>query len=153
MYNKVFGIGLNRTGTTSLSMALEILGLRSRHYCSCTCNYPSTSIEDIPSLDAVVDSELKYSYDMLDLMFPNSRFILTVRDKDDWKESASKFGVEDDYEDHLQKVIKYFELAGKDRLLMIDICAGEGWEKLCGFLGKSVPSQIFPNVSRSSSHA
>ena len=149
MYNKVFGIGLNRTGTTSLSMALEILGMKSRHYCSCTCDYDSTSVEDIQNLDAVVDSDLKYSYDMLDLMFPDSRFILTVRDLDDWQRSAGKFGLDDNYGKHINNVIKYFDLAGSEKLLMIDVCGGEGCDKLCNFLGKEIPSQPFPHISRS----
>jgi len=149
MYNKVFGVGLNRTGTTSLSMALEILGMKCRHYCSCTCDYDSTSVEDIQNLDAVVDSDLKYSYDMLDLMFPDSRFILTVRDVDDWQTSADKFGLDDNYEKHINNVVKYFDLAGSEKLLMIDVCGGEGWDKLCNFLGKEIPSQPFPHISRS----
>lgn len=148
MYNKVFGIGLNRTGTTSLSMALEFLGLRSRHYCSCTCDYDSTSVEDIKNLDAVVDSELKYQYATLDILFPNSKFILTVRDKDEWKKSVLRCGLEDDYDEHIDAVSKYFNSSSSDKLLIIDICGGEGWEELCVFLGKPIPSQQFPHISR-----
>jgi hypothetical protein len=31
-FNKVFNIGLNRAGTTSLSAALDLLGVRTIHY-------------------------------------------------------------------------------------------------------------------------
>ncbi|HEV8715109.1 MAG TPA: sulfotransferase [Candidatus Binatia bacterium] len=32
--SKIFGLGLSRTGTTSLTEALEILGFSTIHYCS-----------------------------------------------------------------------------------------------------------------------
>lgn len=35
-----------------------------------------------------------------------------------------------------------------DRLLIMDIAAGDGWEKLCPFLGISVPSVPFPYTNR-----
>src|SRR5262245_60652711 len=35
------------------------------------------------------------------------------------------------------------------RLLVMDITAGEGWEKLCPFLDMPMPSRPFPNVNKS----
>ena len=32
-----------------------------------------------------------------------------------------------------------------DRLLVMDIIAGDGWDKLCPFLGKPVPEAAFPH--------
>jgi hypothetical protein len=37
----------------------------------------------------------------------------------------------------------------QDRLLVIDICAREGWETLCPFVGKPIPDAPFPHVNRS----
>lgn len=36
-----------------------------------------------------------------------------------------------------------------ERLLVMDICAGEGWEKLCPFLGTSIPNVRFPHTNKS----
>ena len=33
-------------------------------------------------------------------------------------------------------------------LLVMDICAGEGWDKLCSFLGAPIPSTPFPNTNK-----
>jgi hypothetical protein len=32
-----------------------------------------------------------------------------------------------------------------DDLLVMNICAGEGWEKLCPFLGLAIPKVKFPH--------
>lgn len=49
------------------------------------------------------------------------------------------------YTKHLKKVLNYFK--GRERdLLVIDICGGEGWEKLCPFFNKSIPNQVFPKL-------
>lgn len=36
-----------------------------------------------------------------------------------------------------------------ERLLVLDVSAGEGWSKLCPFLGVSTPVNPFPHVNRS----
>lgn len=46
-----------------------------------------------------------------------------------------------------KEVYDYFNSNYTDfdsKLLVLDICAGEGWEKLCHFLGKEVVDQPFP---------
>ena len=48
------------------------------------------------------------------------------------------------YDNHLRNVKYYFKDRKRD-LLIIDICGGEGWEKLCQFLGKDIPEASFPN--------
>lgn len=35
-----------------------------------------------------------------------------------------------------------------ERLLVMDVCAGEGWEKLCPFLGVNIPNTPFPHANR-----
>jgi hypothetical protein len=35
-----------------------------------------------------------------------------------------------------------------DRLLVMNIVGGDGWEKLCPFLGMSIPSEPFPHENR-----
>jgi len=46
------------------------------------------------------------------------------------------------YQRHNQEVIDYFK--GRDSLLVLNIEKGDGWGKLCKFLGRSIPDQPFP---------
>jgi hypothetical protein len=50
------------------------------------------------------------------------------------------------YDSHVESVRKYFKKRKKD-FLEIDICNGEGWEKLCKFLGCEIPNQPFPRAN------
>ena len=49
------------------------------------------------------------------------------------------------YDRHIQAVLSYFKDRPND-LLVINITEGEGWEKLCPFLSKPIPSTAFPNI-------
>jgi hypothetical protein len=46
---------------------------------------------------------------------------------------------------HYKNVLEYFKNRPDD-LLIIDICAGQGWEKLCPFLDKPLPQYPFPEI-------
>jgi len=147
-YNKVFGIGLNRTGTTSLSVALNILGINTRHYCSITSKTKNIEVNDIYALGGAVDSTFRHTYPLLDITFPHSKFILTIRDKKQWGISVSSFNTHEhiEYDTYIKQVTCYFK--DKDNLLMLNICDGEGWEKLCPFLDISIPDAPFPNINK-----
>jgi GT2 family glycosyltransferase/glycosyltransferase involved in cell wall biosynthesis len=91
---RVFGIGLNKTGTTSLHQALRVLGYDSLHWggpalrrfieTSLAEGAPLLSRLD-PHLDAFSDIQvLSEHYELLDTQYPGSRFVLTVRPLDDW---------------------------------------------------------------------
>lgn len=98
---KVFCIGLNKTGTTSLKKAMQGLGYVSgdqskaekliyawaeRDFKKIT-NYCFTAqfFQDIPF-------SLPYTYVILDQTFPRSKFILTIRDTpDEWYRSLTSF--------------------------------------------------------------
>jgi hypothetical protein len=95
----VFGIGLNKTGTTSLHAALEALGYRSLHYGEPGSTEAVTRAvrEGQPLLtylgdhDAFSDIQsLAVRFDQLDAQYPGSRFILTTRDLDDWIDSRRR---------------------------------------------------------------
>ncbi len=171
---KVFGIGLSRTGTMSLHYALIILGYRS-HFVFDGEEY---LIEELSEFDAFTHTPLASIYQDLDQRFPNSKFILTVRkDRESWLNSCENqmnllgkktvalrkvlrrtYGTEIfdrdkyniAYERHYDDVIKYFS-ERKNDLLILDICAGDGFEKLCPFLGKQIPRQSFPQKNSISS--
>jgi hypothetical protein len=95
--HKVFGLGLSRTGTTTLTQCLRILGYRVKHY------YPSRvfakpehvesnligSYGFFHSRQAFTDFPTPLIYPLLDRQFPGSRFILTVRDSGEWLASLA----------------------------------------------------------------
>ncbi|NOT57152.1 MAG: hypothetical protein HOP18_21330 [Deltaproteobacteria bacterium] len=166
---KVFGIGLSRTGTTSLSEALGILGFSAVHY-------PAT-MRDIATHDAAADLPVADTFELLDTTFPGSKFIYTVRERTRWLESCRRhwtrkqgnklsalhrefrervYGTIDfspalfahAYDRHERRVMKYFAARPQD-LLVLDICGGHAnWETLCAFLAVPVPLTPFPNSNR-----
>jgi hypothetical protein len=96
----VFGIGLNKTGTSSLHRALTLLGYRSQHWGGPEARAlvrramaegkPLLHYLD-PELEAVCDlEEVTYSFELADAAYPNARFILTVRDLDSWVDSRRR---------------------------------------------------------------
>jgi len=173
----IFGIGLSKTGTTSLFAALARLGYRSGTY----RHMRILGIEDwiagdftldhLSGFDALTDLPLATYYLQLDRRYPSSKFILTVRAIDSWLESArvhfsrppaSSFGRDlrlatygvtgfnrdrfrTVYESHVEGVCRHFRTRPAD-LLVLDIVAGDGWEKLCRFLDRPIPDEPFPNV-------
>ncbi len=181
---KVFGIGMPKTGTTSLNAALEILGIRSLHFPN-----DDTTVSELKAgkyklsvldkYDALTDVPIPAIFAQLDQAFPNSKFILTVREMDSWLESCRKadfnqpnrlprpggtreyyrallYGTvkynEDRFrwvhETHLKTVGEYFSGERAVRLLVMDFAAGDGWNKLCPFLGKDFPEEYFPHKNK-----
>jgi hypothetical protein len=92
---KVFGIGLSRTGTKSLTSALFALGVNVVHYPDDETtlrelvegNYNFSLLQ---KYDGITDITVSAFYPQLDKLFPGSKFILTVREKDTWLESMEK---------------------------------------------------------------
>ncbi len=86
---KVFGIGLSRTGTTSLSMALDALGIDSAHW-----ENPFTreilSDVDFPLFGACTDISVAHVFETLYWAYPNARFIMTTRPLEPWLASMRK---------------------------------------------------------------
>lgn len=82
---KVFGIGLTRTATTSLAVALDKLGYKTAHW---RVGGKVTDLEDFYRFDAVTDTPCACRFEQLYRSFPNSKFILTERDIDAWESSV-----------------------------------------------------------------
>ena len=184
---KVFGLGLSRTGTRSLTSALQMLGFDTSHYPIDEDTYIelSNAQYDLTLLrfyDGLTDITTVPFYAQFDKHYPGSKFILTVRDKEDWLGSCARHwynrpafkDVEDPdeevhlrmrqflraavygcynfdpdrfshvYDRHVRQVMEYFQ-DRPDDLLTIDICSGEGFEKLAGFLDRPVPAEPFPH--------
>ncbi len=176
---KIFGIGLSKTGTSSLARALEILGYRVKDYPGIE-RYVPGDVNCIDPLlleryDALTDTPIPSFYRELDLAYPGSKFILTVRERESWLKSCQKqfteklaakqneahnrlfldlygttvFNAEKfsaGYDRFVAGVMEYFRDRPQD-LLILDIAGGEGWEKLCSFLGKPIPDIPFPKAN------
>lgn len=97
---KVFCIGFQKTGTSSLRDALSKLGYRvtgvfgkDMTLADLRQNYVARGLELAAQYDAVEDMPWPLMFRELDTAFPGSRFILTVRDTDRWYRSiANHFG-------------------------------------------------------------
>jgi Sulfotransferase domain len=91
---RVFGLGLSRTGTTSLTEALNLLGFRARHYPSLHyflgCQI-SLKERELQEYDALTDISVIPFYKQLDKRFPGAKFILTERSVDEWLDSCKRF--------------------------------------------------------------
>ncbi len=161
---KLFGIGLSKTGTTSLTEAFEGLGYRSEHFIA--------DLDRIRYLGGATDVQIARAYRELDRRYPGSRFILTVRDETAWLDSArrhfqalgggSRVKLRSDLygastfdartfrrglRRHHEGVRRHFAQRPDD-LLELDICGGQGWPELCAFLGVPIPTVPWPHLNR-----
>ena len=185
MDQKIFGIGLSKTGTTSLTHALRMMGYRAIHYPFNILKYQNGELalnaDRLNRYDACTDSPIARFFRELVEYFPGSKFILSQREMNAWLASCEHHHVwpgeyaekvslgknpivrrllklhkdlygsvsfnreafARSYVEHEQAVLDYFKDRPQD-LLQIDICAGEGWEKLCPFLDQDVPDHHFP---------
>lgn len=97
---KVFCVGRNKTGTTSLTKAMAHLGyvvgdqhsgeklirawgMRDFSRIASYCKF-GQFFQDIPF-------SLPYTFQAVDMFFPGSKFILTIRDAESWYNSMVKF--------------------------------------------------------------
>lgn len=175
----VIGVGFQKTGTSTLREALKILGYRVKDTTRRALipilrgNYKKI-VRMLKNYDAVEDTPWYIIYKELDELFPNSKFILTIRDEESWYKSVKnhigdlrtahhqwiygrgKALPKDDkantlkvYNDHNREVIEYFKNRPDD-LLIIDFTRGEKWEKICKFLGREVPDDPFPHYNKTS---
>lgn len=86
MGSKVICLGLSRSGTSSLHHILSELGLESVHYCDFLLS-DSPDWQKCEEFDALGDTPIPCLYKELDERFPNSKFILTIREKGQWLDS------------------------------------------------------------------
>ena len=176
---RVFAVGLSKTGTSSLTEALRILGYRTNHFpiemVDLRKGRLRLRLDVAAAYECLTDTPVSLFYRQLDLSFPGSKFILTTRGIDGWLNSCKphfakpSWGRKIDqlhmelygcrvferssfsraFERHVSGVFQYFEDRPED-LLVLDIGKGEGWEELCHFLNAPVPDIPFPWVNRTS---
>ena len=116
---RIFGIGLSRTGTTSLMRALEHVGYRTIHYPhdSVTLAELSSSVYRLSVLEeyeAVTDITVSPYYAQFDKIYPGSKFVLTVREIESWLASM---------EAHFERLGPHLERHSEMRPFTEFICA------------------------------
>lgn len=182
---KVFCIGLHKTGTVSLEKALQRLGFKTRHGYVKHSNMIKTAMhkglkplqllhdkigfndsEDTAYLDlyAIRDHFVK-----MDEEYPGSKFILTIRDMNQWVESVKKQIIKRPnspyfhhyyfqselqwvyfHNMHIKTVLAFFDVYEKrDQLLIMNIANGDGYEVLCKFLDREIINEPFPHENKS----
>lgn len=177
MDNKVFCIGMFKTGTTSLGRAFDVLGYRTMHgpwwpkdrmivddwyeKAEEWSKYDDIIKQQTTNFNAFEDYPWMFCYEKCNQWYPKAKFILTLRDYQKVAESEVRWwrknGVSEEkipkvekfmdrYETHKNNVLTYFK--DKDNLLQLNITEGDGWEKLCNFLDKDIPSSPFPHLNR-----
>jgi hypothetical protein len=177
---KVFGIGWAKTGTTTLGECFKILGFSHlSQRLDLVSNYYKKDMNEIFKLvnnfDSFEDFPWNIMYKELDEKYPNSKFILTKRNSEDWMRSytnmvkneknspseerkllygeASVFGNEEKflkrYLKHNKEILDYFKNRDND-LLIVDWSKGDGWKEICNFLDKDTPNKKFPHANKGS---
>ena len=174
---KIFCIGFHKTGTTSLGKALSILGLKVKgpfgvHNQTIRNNAFEQALKFIKYYDAFQDNPWPLLYKQLDDAFPQSQFILTLRNPELWYKSALKhFGNQETemrkwiygkgsplnnqelykntFTQHNNEVLKYFRKREGD-LLILDLDQNFNWEVICNFLEcPEIPRVPFPHKNKS----
>ena len=131
---KIIGIGLPKTGTTTLGSCLKRLGYKHRSYdmnlaAQVSRNELTNTLTEVEKYESFEDWPWFLIYEELDQKFPNSKFVLTLRkdtetylsclrrhhtrqglrnrdfDKPDWWDDV--FGIEPDRWDYQQSAERY----------------------------------------------
>ncbi|MFO1395132.1 MAG: sulfotransferase [Steroidobacteraceae bacterium] len=187
---KIFGIGFYKTGTTTLFEALRMLGYDAVNG-DTPGSYPgaddgATLIRRIDAgdyrlptfemFDAFTDNPYFRIWREIYAMFPDARYILTVRDEGPWIASCTRFFHNrrvrpmrlwmfgphadpsrndesrqawlDAYRRHNHAVREFFA-SRPHQFLEFDPTAGPAWESLCAFLDAPVPSLPWPHANPS----
>jgi len=169
--NKIIGIGMSKTGTSTLAACLNILNIGSHKSFDrklkesvLTHNNIEQALQVADNYKSFEDAPWYHLYKEMDQRFPNSKFILTVR-KDSYSHAKSSWfhGVQagrqsgEPTEEYLQSKIKIYENHNnaikdyfKNRpndLLVLCWENGDGWTELCDFLDIIPPHVPFPHAN------
>lgn len=168
--SKVFGLGLSRTGTKTLSKVLRP-HLNIIHY-------PTKNHLRYLKSDGACDISVIPQYKTLEEKFEDVKFVLTVREIEDWVLSVTnyfefkrQFGLtptgwqtdirkkvygeifptpeqlREAYINHYNDVTQHFK-GREDKLLILNIVGGDSPEKLFSFLGLENPPIEFPKTNQ-----
>lgn len=174
---KIFGIGWPKTGTSTLRRCFIIMGYTHKGYTESLFENLDQAVRVARQFDTFQDLPWYLYYKELDQIFPESKFVLTIRDSTRWLKSYRNmlakqdpvrrmaldkvrrkiYGlpfphVEDEqlierYERHNFDVVNYFAGRSKD-LLLVNWEQSDNWKVLCDFLEKPIPSRPFPHENK-----
>jgi hypothetical protein len=143
-YRKVFAIGWNKTGTSSIHALFRSFGMvalhkrRWRQTWRPFVHFPYQAFSDGPAI----------RFDRLDRRFPRSRFILNVRDLDEWLDSRMEHRILKGHrpsvseirgwvlqrDRHHRRVVDHFKDRADDLLIVNFIREAGAAERIAEFL-------------------
>ena len=174
MKQKVFVIGFQKTGTTSLEHALQLMGYRvfggdknlmKFDNKNDLKNYIQNTLEN---WDAVQDMPWPLFYQELYELYPDAKFILTIRDSKKWIRSVVTYfasiriplhqkiyqvpcaeGYEsrylEVYERMNSEILAFFK--NKPNFLVMEVGVNFDYPTLCNFLHiETIPEDAFPHA-------
>lgn len=174
---KIIGVGLNKTGTTTLGTCFKHWGFKhSKLHSDAFGLYCAGRIDDVLKIaegfDSFEDWPWPLVYERMDRAFPNSKFILTTRlDAETWFTSLCQHADRTGptkyrkhiyghampqahreehirfYEKHNAAVRKYFQ-SRPGQLLEVCWERGDGWRELSEFLNLPQPHVPFPHANQ-----
>jgi hypothetical protein len=172
MKSKVICVGLPRTGTTSLGVSMRYLGYNHLSYKKENNTLfkngeISSLMEIVSNYDSFDDSPWPYLFKQIDNLYPDSKYILTIRKTPDiWFKSicnlADILGPQHSYPynekdkeiarylKHNGDVQKYFKHA-PNKLITLCWENGDGWKEICSFLNHPIPDIPFPYAHKTPS--
>lgn len=165
---KVFCIGYNKTGTTTIGKSLEMLGYRNSSFNKKVWRkyYKKNRIDKVVEYTARFDSfdDLPWLKEdmipLLDREFPNSKFIYLTRDEESWQQSLRNWKLKttgappdltvelEAFREHRKFVLEYFDGRPADDFIVLDVRDKSGFKKLANFLGKRTNRESFPHFNR-----
>jgi hypothetical protein len=185
MSKKIFGVGFHKTGTTSFADLMTKLSYKTCHgggelrghlgNKKVKLDLQTGNYKDIigfaKNYEFLNDTPWFYLYKELDELYPESKFILVVRDEQEWISSCSRYfkktstpfriwiygegspvGNEEiylkKYRQHNMEVIAYFKKRPND-LLVLNLSDAGFNEKLAKFIGVASTTLELPHLNRS----
>ena len=175
---KVFGIGMFKTGTTSLGRALDILGYNTLHGPWGTkrpdmlhdawyerpdewSKYWDTIKLVTTKYDAFQDYPWMFCFEKCYEWYPDAKFVLTARDAmavadsdaNMWNTPIEKLKEDGTYQRFIDRYNSQYTRAveffrDKENFLILRIADGEGWDELCPFLECDKPNIPFPHTHK-----
>jgi hypothetical protein len=156
---RVLCVGYVKTGTSSFGNAMRVLGFS--HY-----GYDPDFKESLEGGDLKACLRWASHFNSLDDLpwstpkfitafcrhFPGSFYVMLERDEQEWLQSYFRFFGTFCSEDEALANLRTHQsqvheiLSGESHVLRMNICAGDGYEKLCPFLGIPIPDKPFPWV-------
>lgn len=177
---KIVGVGLGKTGTSTLGAACRLLGFSHKThdpklFDELHRGNKLACMDEVSRFESFDDFPWNLLYRDIDRRYPGSLFILTVRqDPETWYRSLcahwertgdslakqhaygypSPLGQREHhialYERHNAEVAEWFA----DRpAQLLTVCweSGHGWKELCEFLSRPLPNRAFPHANRTPS--